>query len=232
MNNGKVDLVQFQAKYNNRIRGQVTRNFYKYNREDLHTLYKYAVEYYLAYVYAGTPSPKFQHTITIARKPWLQLISYLLYGTDKFQGIETSTMMNWTLDDVCKILDIEKKILTPQEYTIPFWGPRYWNFLHITSFLVDGRQNIIKAFASLMYIFNLMLICSTCSQHYMEKKPLLTVTVPMLESSDPITTIFNLHNTVNAATNKPQYSLEAFCNKYNAEIYGTDTVVYDTTIVL
>ena len=232
MSKVQVDLLQFQAKNNNRIRGELIRNFYTFDRNIAKAHYSSASAYFLSYMFSGVPAPKFQHTITAARKGWMQLISYLLYGVDKLKDVDMNILMNWTIDDACQTLNLEKIVLKPEEYTTTYWGPRYWKFLHLTSFLVDGRQEIIKMFASLMYIFNLLLICQICSLNYMKKQPMLTVTIPMIESSDPITTIFNLHNTVNIATNKKEFSIEAFCNKYGAQIYATEKITYDTNLIL
>lgn len=93
------------------------------------------------------------------------------------------------------------------------WGPVYWEFLHLTSIICTTTYQK-SLFSANMLNFNLAMICGECSNNFKAKDP-FTLTMIMTLTQDIITPIFDLHNKVNSALNKPIHKFEEFKERYN-----------------
>lgn len=89
---------------------------------------------------------------------------------------------------------------------ITTWSHPYWEFLHWTSicvyikFTISGgtagqHAQIIEKFAAMLINLNFVLLCGNCVQNYnnLNLDPLIAT---MLQTNDPITAVYNLHNMV------------------------------------
>lgn len=215
-----MTLVQFQPTKLLLIEGSFTRYIYTYNFKEQFDAWKVAASAFLAYAGGVDVLDKFKHIIYTYRSGWLNLIAEINGQPMIFNAQKLHSM---TMPDIYASLNLPETNLKDNDSSMTKWGPRYWQFLHLTSIMVNRSQIRTNIFASFMYNFDIFLYCSICSRNYQNLDAMRTVTVPMMQSKDPITTIFNLHNSVNQHTTKPTFTIEAFCDSYNLQ-YNSSAV--------
>lgn len=169
------------------------------------------------------------------RVHWLTFVSRVLrkHGHEHATVDEKMTADQFaalTLPDLYERLRLDAHTFTPADSYKNVWGNRYWEFLHAASLCVDGDVTLTRAFANLMLNFHLVLVCGACYNSYKKKDPLRTVTVPMRETLDPVTVLFNLHNNVNAEIGNRPFSIWQFCDRYDCTVIDEYTRSYKTII--
>lgn len=109
------------------------------------------------------------------------------------------------------------------------WGPVFWTFLHKISIILP--ENLLEDFACLLLNFHLILFCPICYDHYKSLLPLCNVFLPILYIQDVVTIVFHLHNKINKDLNKPIFSEDEFCEKYQLKIVKREFIDLNITEV-
>ncbi len=241
-----VQLIQFEPKTTRLIDGVMQKNYYKFDRQQAYENFKNSAAYFAGFLMDMMAVGKSAPIINGMKLKWLKFIKTIMLYEDyemdnsssnfrdlnRFNELDYNDMPSLTLEQVSDMMDLDIDKMKQYRENRGNWGPNLWLFLHNTSFMVDGNQIFIETFAGLMLNFNLVMYCSICVNGYVAKDPLQNVVIPMVESSDPITVIFQLHNLVNKSTNKPNLSIEAFCNLYNCNITDSESISYSRVIVI
>lgn len=102
---------------------------------------------------------------------------------------------------------------------IESWGPKYWQFLHTTSFVYPEEPSKSKrqAMFEFMYAFGDMIPCLKCSTHFrkMLERDLQSYKSQHLESRDALSRfICDMHNEVNRRLSKPEMLYTDVCELY------------------
>ena len=137
-------------------------------------------------------------TLTVSRQSIITLFARIL----NINEIVTITDENFNmvfLKNYLKLNDLENVDVRNMQ-----WFHIYWRILHFTSILTyyqfhkSNKKNddIIQQFAAMLLTFNIFIVCQICFIHYMEKN-IPSYVEKILSTKDPITAIYNLHNTVN-----------------------------------
>ena len=113
------------------------------------------------------------------------------------------------------------------------WGPRYWLFLHYTSFCINqyGKE-LINSMADLMLNLHMVIVCPECYENIFEHDIVDKVTMSMRETQDPITVIYNFHNVVNASIGNKHFSQNSFYTKYECEMKLNNKIDYSRIIYI
>lgn len=154
---------------------------------------------------------------------FIRFISQVLQSFNyihKYKDIQSMDLIHFATLSTHEILDllslspenIEKKIIT-----IDVWGPRFWSFLHYTSFCVTNNTDLTNTFACIMLNFNRVLPCGVCKTNFRQKNPLKLLYQPIIDSGDCITVLYNFHNIVNKDTYKKTFPLSDFEILYNCK---------------
>ncbi len=199
-------------------------NIHTYKITDLEFLvnaYKTSCSKFFAYLKIMRPDPNlktFGSSINTYQNNWVVLASDILkHYNHNCSGVNSKNhliknKMHITYNMILELLNLDKFEFQNIDGYKAVWGPAYWQFLHLTSILcVTTYQKDL--FSSNMLNFNLAMICGECSNNFKRKNP-FALMVAMSISSDTITPIFELHNTVNLALKKPVYSFDDFVARF------------------
>lgn len=220
-----MELEHLKASDYYVVEGEFEVFTYKFDHQEQLTKWREAAALMLQYIMGVEMIDKFKFAQNMYRASWFTLMSAVNQGIgDSNIGYFTPQRLHeMTVDDIAKALGLPNITLSEQGGLINVWGPIYWKFLHLTSILIDSNQKLIEVFAALMVNFNLFLYCGICNANYKKMNPIRTVSVPMIQSKDPISTIFALHNSVNRHTQKTSFPREAFAAMYNIKYDPSST---------
>lgn len=139
-------------------------------------------------------------------------------------------ILNLSYEELCQELNIEPVKLQRDDMYRNKWGSRYWTFLHNTSIVCQSNVNLTTKLANLMLNLGKILPCSDCARNYRKKDPKVTVTVPMTQTNDSITVMFNLHTKERLDTGGKTISLLEFAKWNKLTITGSKSVNYSQII--
>ncbi len=186
--------------------------------------YKHSVATFLMYIKKLKPKP----TLKIAgasllkyQTEWVNFISDLLNKNPinynkKFK--KDDDFLHTSYEKILEMLNIPNKMAVVSEqhlWSKSIWGPIFWEFLHLTSIMCHTKKQM-ECFAYLMMNFNILLPCFICASNYIDKQPTFIANV-IIKDCDPITVMYDLHNTVNVSQNIDVFPYKSFLEKYNIE---------------
>uniref|UniRef100_A0AAU8GF13 Sulfhydryl oxidase n=1 Tax=Faxonius propinquus nudivirus TaxID=3139431 RepID=A0AAU8GF13_9VIRU len=161
------------------------------------------------------------------RVSWIKFIINIFndnnyeYNVKFFKNFTAITFMNTTYENLCYNLFIVPYEGSKYDGYKNIWGSRYWCFLHLISFLVYNNNEMLVTFACLLLNFHLVLLCSVCSENFLNKDPLRVLTMRIIKTQDSISTLYNFHNIVNETLlgTYSKYTEINFLKLYNCSRY-------------
>ena len=140
-------------------------------------------------------------------------------GTDMWAMLsyaETKDRMNL---GALRIIDDKAAALTR-------WADTCWGFLHTASIVMQFKPSIVDTFEFIFYTFWFCLPCDICATHFKGKPRDLLWTQLVV---DPITTLFEFHNSVNmgprlSGAEPSSMPIEKFLLKYNLTNNNNDVI--------
>ena len=183
--------------------------------------FKKSAAHVLSYIKKLKPKPELRSCGSFLlqyQHNWILLIENILIsiGHKTNAKITSNSVYTCTYDGIMTNLNLQPYVLQDDEYYKNVWGPVYWQFLHLTSILCKTQYQK-DFFSTNMYNFNLCLLCGICAFNFKKKNPFLLMMLISL-TGDSITQIFRLHNMVNSALHKSQYSFEDFQKLFKLEV--------------
>lgn len=193
----------------------------------------------LAYVKYLEPNPKYE-----ARSK--ALATYQLYIVKLVSNIlaennhphKTSTILHMNTDQYLVIsynklmdfLNLPKYTLTSSiDFYKDVWGPKYWDFLHLTSILLQSSIYVYD-FSCILLNFDLVLSCSQCAFNFKRKDILKELTIKIKQTKDTIRALFDFHNIVNIALHKNYFPIDKFLDLYKLDQKYLETKEYKEVI--
>lgn len=207
-------LKQFHAQNSYLVEGEFLKQTYSFNRQEQLEKWQKTASVMVAYMCGITINDKYKHCVFGYRAKWLTFIGHLNSTNVTFTAQQ---LHNLTLEEIYSKINLPTTTLSDSAGSMSQWGPAFWAFLHRTSILVDGDFNATEAFAALMLNFEIFLYCGVCKENYKRMQPIRVVSVPMIQSLDPISTIFMLHNLVNQHSHRTTISVDEFCKLNNLQ---------------
>ena len=244
------------------IEGSIVVYDYTFDKQEKFKAFKEALTYFLAYVKYEGFKPNFRLYKPNENDPdtpiYLASVKYLsgwiafLLDVYNFYGeshgirvaelrstIQTpplinveKAIVNLSYTDLCEEFKIEPVILQRDDMYRNKWGSRYWTFLHNISIVCQMNSNLTTKLANLMLNLGKILPCSECASNYRKKDPLVTVTIPMTQTMDSITVMFNLHTKERLDTGGKTISIEESAKWNELTIVNSKTVKYSQIIKL
>lgn len=157
------------------------------------------------------------------------LMSILFRIVNVLDGNVTNEKLN--IEDFSKmpLFEIYKKFkVSPSnskehiDLSYDYWTKFYWIFLHYMSICVDVHEITKQLFASFLMQFDQLIPCHNCSHNYKAKQPHKYLFCPIYSGQNCTTAIYNLHNMVNKALYKKQFTIEEFCDRFDAKLIKTE----------
>lgn len=219
-----------------------TVNTYKYKCSNINLLhdFKDSATILITYMKTLVPNPAFENKYKMIVTYQRYILKFIIDILNENGHKINQTVTNDLLENFLKIntpvllinLGLKEIPLDPEkDFYKNMWGPRYWDFLHNTSIILQvNNSKLISNFACLLLNFNLLLMCNYCAQNFKAKDPLSELTIKIEKTKDPITVLFNFHNVVNEKLNKDKYAFASFLIQYKLDIIGQDIVSYSETI--
>ncbi|QLI62364.1 Ac92 [Dikerogammarus haemobaphes nudivirus] len=199
-----------------------------HNRSHLETLFIEASSYFLAYRTNLTPNMSNVAKVGVFIQysvEWFKFIGKVLALNNA--SINTNNITFYTTyEQFQKQYKLPAFKLEANDYQLSKWGPKMWNFLHLTSILIKDDEYLTSVFGCLMLNFNLMIFCGLCSENFKKKNPINSILLKIKYSKDPITVMYHFHNVVNASLRKNLYSIYDFMSTYNLTRKYIDTIEY------
>lgn len=230
--------VQFQNTKNHLFAGEYTiPREYEFDRNIAYLRFKSATVHFLGFL----KLVKLTHLLKVYIVKWIKFIADVC---NKYEGEQRGHITVDDLDfmsveefldfmrnnNVNARLGVENYIFNEPLLLINTWGTPYWTFLHYTSFCVYKDVRLTNNLAYLLLNFHLLLLCGACSYNYKMHNPLQTITIPMVQTSDPITIMYDFHNRVNKFTGSNIMSLDEFARTYTCQYEGERKILYNVSI--
>jgi len=197
--------------------------------------FKIYTSYFLRYITMLTPNLDYPKRAKIAmnyKKEWYHFI-VKIYNIYYNTNISLEDITEYTsYEELVNLLQINTCSFAKTEYAPYIWGRRTWPFLHLASILSSNTNELIEIFSCLMLNFNIVIICGICAGNFKKKNPFENLLLKIKYSKDPITVLYDFHNTVNIALGKKQYTITEFTNYYrlNREYIRKVTYVEELNI--